>query len=179
MQGSPPNAPTPPIGLLTPDRLYRWDGVGWVPTWDPRPSQRQRQRATKRDWLGRVAWILVVFIAAQVGVALLTGNAHPEVPLLASLAAAVVPLGIMGGWLRSRGSWVELAILAAVAAWLYVVGIFVGLSSDPVACPGAPATDCDIGFGLGGMIGAALAYLPLLASLALGKVVRARLFSRR
>jgi len=179
MHGPSLNAATPPLGLLTPDHLYRWDGVGWVPTWDPRPAACQRRTATKRDWLARVTWILVVFIAAQVGVALLTGNAHPGVPLLTSLGAAVVPLGILGGWLRSRGSWLEVAILAGVGAWLYVVGIFVGLSDDPVACPGAPATDCDMGFAVGGMIGSAMAYLPLLASLALGKVVRARLFGRR
>lgn len=183
MQAPPPSPPRPPVGLLTPDRLYVWDGVGWTPTWGAGawPPQGKRPRPTKRDWLGRIAWLSAVFVAANIGTALLTGNAHPSVALIASLAAAIVPLGLMGGWIRGRASWIEILVLAGLGAFTYVEFMFVGLSDDPVSCPGAadPASSCDIGFGIGGMIGAAMVYLPLLGSLALGKLARTRLFGRR
>lgn len=175
----PPGTPPPPIGLLTPDGRHEWNGLGWVPTWNPQRALPPRRRATKRDWLGRVAWVLVVFVVANIGVGLLTGNQHPSVALLVALAAAIVPLGLLGGWIRARATWLEIGLLAAMGAYLYVVGIFVGLSGDPVACPGAPVTDCDLGFGIGGMIGAAVAFLPLLAALAAGKGIRTSLWVGR
>jgi hypothetical protein len=121
MQGTDPNAST---GRLSPDGMWRWDGVRWTPVANPTPtfSDAAGTQATRS---GRPSMALIGGIAAIIGVVIVfVGCALPYVHYTGDTAGQLAdPSVFNGGFPGAWGNAVEpvMVVVLALAAAILVI----------------------------------------------------------
>jgi hypothetical protein len=173
------------FGAHSPDGLWMWDGVRWIPAISPdgcwwwngqhwTPLQPTRRRFWSPPWQTHDTWVLLIWlllapiVLAAVTIAIgLPAHLTPVGWLVASLIAYAAWAMTGGFVVRPRGAWWE--VFVAASALVCLIGVvYVG---SMIASPDPQGTN-DNAAGVGIVFLVAFGWPPTLVLFAIGRAAR-------